>query len=153
MLRKTCKPRGCRPPWCNLCGPHKTCIRPRQRAAASARRSRHSAYNADRLIKTILGNGITVDAVYDAASQLTSLTYKKADGSLIGDLQYAYDKAGRRIRQSGSLVTATQPGLGQLPSLPAGASSLTASYDANHRLTSWGGQAYSYDANGNLRQP
>jgi uncharacterized protein RhaS with RHS repeats len=23
-------------------------------------------------------------------------------------------------------------------------------YDANHRLTHWGGQAYSYDANGNL---
>jgi hypothetical protein len=81
---------------------------------------------------------------------LSSLTYKKADGSLIGDLQYAYDKAGRRTKQSGSLVTATQPGLGQLPSLPAGASSLTASYDANHRLTNWGGQAYSYDANGNL---
>jgi RHS repeat-associated protein len=73
----------------------------------SARRSRHSAYNADRLIKTVLANGLTIEAVYDAASQLSSLTYKKADGSLGGaaTASFSYDPLGRR---TGKTLNGTQ---------------------------------------------
>jgi RHS repeat-associated protein len=102
---------------------------------------------ADRLSRTTLANGITIDATYDGADQLTALTYKQASGTVIGDITYAYDKAGRRIKQGGSLITDTNPNLGKIP---AGADITTASYDANHRLTNWNGTAYTYDANGNL---
>ena len=66
--------------------------------------------------------------------------YKKADESLIGDLLYGYDAAGRRVTVTGSLAQLSLP-----------ASDVTdATYDANDRLLTWGGASYAYDANGNL---
>ena len=95
--------------------------------------------DADRRTRVTLPNGIQITYAYDAASQLTGITYKKADGSTIGDLTYAYDAAGRRTAMGGSLARTT---------LPAAVASAT--YDANNRLTNWGGIALGYDDNGNL---
>ena len=95
--------------------------------------------DADRRTRVTLPNGIQITYAYDAASQLTGITYKKADGSTIGDLTYAYDAAGRRTAMGGSLARTT---------LPAAVASAT--YDANNRLTHWGGIALGYDDNGNL---
>ncbi|MFZ6735849.1 RHS repeat-associated core domain-containing protein, partial [Undibacterium sp. Ji42W] len=73
------------------------------------------------------------------AGQLTGITYKKADNSLIGDLAYTYDANGRRTKTSGSLAKTDLPDTIN-----------TASYDANNRLATWGSQILNYDANGNL---
>ena len=75
---------------------------------------------------------------YDDADQLTSITYTKG-GSAIGDLQYAYDAAGRRVKVSGSLARTN---------LPAAVGS--ASYNANNQLELGGRGAHTYDLNGNL---
>jgi len=87
-----------------------------------------------------LANGTTVTYAHDNAGQLTAIVYKKADGSVIGDLLYDYDAGGRRVAMRGSLA--------QL-NLPA-ADITDAAYDANDRLLVWGGKSYSYDAEGNL---
>jgi YD repeat-containing protein len=75
---------------------------------------------------------------YDAANQLTSLVY--ADGATtLGDLTYTYDLAGNRTAVTGSWARTSLPeALG------------AATYDAANRILTWSGQAYSYDANGNL---
>ena len=62
-----------------------------------ARRRVHSAIQYDalgRLGQATLANGITAVYTWDAASQLTGITYKRADGSVLGDLTYGYDLAG-----------------------------------------------------------
>jgi RHS repeat-associated protein len=90
--------------------------------------------------QTTLANGSTIAYGHDDGGQLTSITYKKADGSLIGDLQYAYDAGGHRITMSGSLARMEVP-----------ASDITdATYDVSNRLLTWNGQSYSYDDDGNL---
>ena len=94
---------------------------------------------ADRRTSVTLPNGIQISYAYDDASQLTGITYRKSDGTPIGDLTYQYDTAGRRIRMGGSLARTT---------LPAAVAS--AAYDANNRLTNWGGLSLTYDDNGNL---
>ena len=72
------------------------------------------------------------------ANQLTSLVYKR-NGVTIGDLTYSYDNAGRRKTMGGTLARTNLP-----PALTS------ATYDANNRLTNWGGTTHSYDNNGNL---
>ena len=52
--------------------------------------------DTDRRTRTTLGNGSSVNYAFDDASQVASITYRKADNSVIGDLTYAYDNAGRR---------------------------------------------------------
>ena len=94
---------------------------------------------ADRRIQTRYMNGVTRDDSYDAAGQLTAITYKKPDGTIVGDLAYSYDKGGRRTGVSGSLART---------SLPSAVTS--AGVDAANRLTVIGAQALSYDTNGNL---
>ena len=86
-----------------------------------------------------LPNGVKTGYAYDAASQLTGLAYVKADNSLIGDLGYAYNTAGQRTTQTGSLASDL---------LPAASSNNT--FDDNNRQTQYQGQALAYDANGNL---
>ncbi|MCH8623142.1 hypothetical protein, partial [Undibacterium sp. TS12] len=88
---------------------------------------------------TIHANGIVQDYSYDDGNQLTGITYKKADNSIIGDLTYGYDDGGRRTRKGGSLAKTDLPD-----------TVTTTSYDANNRLTTWGSQILSYDKNGNL---
>jgi RHS repeat-associated protein len=88
---------------------------------------------------TTLANGSTINYVYDDASQLSSITYQKADTTVIGDLSYTYDDAGRRTKTSGSLAAADLPSTVSSPG-----------YNANNQLTSWAGSTYTYDSNGNL---
>jgi RHS repeat-associated protein len=83
-------------------------------------------------------NGVVTTYGYDAANQLTSLTYMQGPTTL-GTLTYAYDAAGNRTSVGGAWARTGLP--------PALAS---ASYDAGNRMTVWAGQAWSYDANGNL---
>jgi YD repeat-containing protein len=76
--------------------------------------------------------------VYDAASQLTGITYKLGSNTL-GNLAYSYDLAGRRTVVGGSYARTGTP---QAVS--------SASYNVNNQLTNWKGTTLTYDANGNL---
>lgn len=86
-----------------------------------------------------LPNGIVAAYAYDAASQLTGITYTRADASLIGDLLYSYNALGHRVGIAGSLAATT---------LPAAMNS--AVYDSANRVTNWNGSGITYDANGNM---
>lgn len=98
-------------------------------------------YDADdRRAKTTLANGSTISYVYDDAGQMISIVYGQSDGTQIGDLQYEYDLAGHRVVMSGSLAQLKMPT----------ADVTDATYDSGNRLLTWGGQAYTYDDNGNL---
>jgi RHS repeat-associated protein len=72
---------------------------------------------------------------------LLSITYKKADGTTIGDLTYTYNAVDDRIATGGSLARTG------LPSAIA-----TTQYDANNRLLGRDAVTLSYDDNGNLTQ-
>ncbi len=86
-----------------------------------------------------LANGITAVYAWDAASQLTGIMYKRADGSVLGDLTYGYDLGGRRTKAGGSLAKVD---------LPQAVND--AQYNAANQLTRWSGRTYGYDLNGNL---
>jgi RHS repeat-associated protein len=97
------------------------------------------AYDAaDRRTSLTLPNGIVTAYQYDAGSQLTSLTYR-VGATMLGDLTYTYDAAGRRTSVGGTWARTML--LAPLAS---------ASYDAANQITTWGGQGFTYDANGNL---
>src|SRR4029079_18326119 len=85
-----------------------------------------------------LPNGIVTESGYNAASQLTALTYTLS-GSTIGSLTYRYDGGGQRTAVGGSWARTNLP--------PALAS---ATYDANNQIAAWGGTSFTYDANGSL---
>jgi RHS repeat-associated protein len=93
---------------------------------------------ADRRTSLTLPNGIVTEYQYDAASQLTSLTYR-AGSTVLGDLTYWYDAAGRRTSVGGTWARTLLP-----------APLASASYDAANQITTWGGVGFTYDANGNL---
>lgn len=95
---------------------------------------------AGRRIQTTLPNGATVSYTHDDAGQVTTITYKQADGTLLGDLSYGYDANGRKISVGGSLARTSLPG----------ADVTDAAYDANNRLLTWAGNTYSYDDEGEL---
>ncbi|MFM0027625.1 DUF6531 domain-containing protein [Paraburkholderia madseniana] len=92
-----------------------------------------------RLAQATLANGITANYTWDAASQLTGITYKRSDGSVLGDLTYGYDLAGRRTKMGGSLAKVDLP---QPVSDPQ--------YNGANQLTRWLGKTLTYDPNGNL---
>ncbi len=97
------------------------------------------AYDAaSRRTSLTLPGGITTSYGYDDANQLTGLTYQQGSTTL-GDLTYAYNASGERVRIGGTLARMA---------LPAPLSSAT--YNAMNQLTLWNGQALSYDANGDL---
>ncbi len=97
------------------------------------------AYDAaGRRTSLTLPNGTVTEYGYDAASQLTSLTYKNGS-TVIGDLTYEYDSAGRRTKVGGSFART---------SLPSALTSTT--YNAVNQLTARSGVTLTYDANGNL---
>jgi RHS repeat-associated protein len=94
--------------------------------------------NANRRTSLTLPNGVSVEYGYDNASQLTSLTYKQGL-SLLGDLTYNYDQAGRRTKMGGSFARTGQP-------QPVA----SATYNGANQLIQRAGQTLTYDANGNL---
>jgi YD repeat-containing protein len=86
-----------------------------------------------------LPNGISVAYTYDNNSRLTTLTYQNA-ATILGNLTYGYDQAGRVTQVGGSYARTNLP-----------APLTAATYDVANRLTSWGGNSsYAYDANGNM---
>jgi RHS repeat-associated protein len=93
---------------------------------------------AGRRATVTLANGISGTYNYDDADQLLSIVYEHG-ATLVGDITYNYDNAGRRVGQGGSLAKMVIPGT-------VG----SAVYDPANRLTSWGASALSYDDNGNL---
>ncbi|MEK8031550.1 RHS repeat-associated core domain-containing protein, partial [Ideonella sp. DXS29W] len=95
--------------------------------------------DAGRRKKTTLTNGSTMNYTWDDASQLKAIVFKKADGSVIGDLTYGYDGAGRRTSIGGSMARMNLP-----------TAEVAGQYDANNRLKQWGGASFQYDNNGNL---
>src|SRR6266581_8793072 len=85
-----------------------------------------------------LPNGVTLNYGYDAASQLTGITYTLGANTL-GNLTYTYDLAGRRAGVGGSYART---------GVPQAASPAT--YNVNNQLTNWKGTNLTSDANGNL---
>jgi len=75
---------------------------------------------------------------YNAASELTSLTYKSGV-TVIGDLTYTYDAAGNKLKVGGSFARTTIP-----PALS------TVTYNVNNQQTTFGANTETYDLNGNL---
>jgi len=94
--------------------------------------------DANRLTSETLANGVVTQYGYDDASRLVSLTYKQG-GAVLGDLNYEYDAAGRRVKMGGSLARI---------GLPQALSS--ASYNDANRQTAFGTASLSYDDDGNL---
>ncbi len=94
--------------------------------------------NANRRSTLTLPNGVVMTYQLDNANQLTGISYAKG-GTTLGDINYSYDLAGRRIGVGGSFAATN------LPNALA-----SATYDANNRLTAWGGATLTYDDNGNV---
>ena len=90
-----------------------------------------------RTITTYQDSSSTIYA-YNAASELTSLTYKKG-ATTLGTLLYTYDAAGNRIKTGGTFARSGLP-----PALS------TVSYNANNQQTTFGTNTITYDLNGNL---
>lgn len=93
---------------------------------------------AGRSSRLTLANGITVDYGWNEHAELAGLTYRLADGTLIGDLTYDYDDAGQRVGVDGSLFREARPSARELPT------------DATGRLASDNGSLIVWDANGRL---
>ncbi len=93
--------------------------------------------NLGRLISETTPQG-TVSYSYDTASLLTGMTYSLGS-SILGNLAYSYDLAGRRAQMGGSFART---------GLPQAVTSAT--YNTANELTQWGATALTYDLNGNL---
>jgi RHS repeat-associated protein len=92
----------------------------------------------NRRISLNLPNSVAVIYGYDDASQLTSLTYKRG-ATVLGDLSYEYDAAGRRVKMGGSYARTALP------------QALTSStHNDGNQLTQRGTATLTYDDNGNL---
>jgi len=97
------------------------------------------SYDAiDRLTSMTLPNSVVTEYDYDAGSQLTGITYKRG-ASVLGDLTYTYDGAGRVAKVGGTFARTN------LPQAFAGTT-----YNALNQLTQKQAQSLTYDANGNL---
>ncbi|OGK96858.1 MAG: hypothetical protein A3D33_19100 [Candidatus Rokubacteria bacterium RIFCSPHIGHO2_02_FULL_73_26] len=94
--------------------------------------------DAGRRTLLTLPNGVSTEYQYDAASRLTALIYRSPSG-ILGDLSYAYDPAGNRLRIGGSFARTLLPG-----------AVASATYDAANRQLTFGSLTLAYDANGNL---
>jgi RHS repeat-associated protein len=93
---------------------------------------------AGRLDSVTLPNGIERGTTYDVAGQVTRLDYVLG-ATTLGDLQYAYDDAGRRTAVWGSLARFRVPDAMR-----------SATYDDANRRTDQDGTTLAWDDNGNL---
>jgi RHS repeat-associated protein len=96
--------------------------------------------NANRRTSLTLPNGIVVGYTYYADSHLKDLTWTQSGGTQIGNLHYTYDAAGRVTGKSGTMANTNLPTAIVVPN----------TFNADNEMTSFNGQAMSYDANGNL---
>ena len=83
-------------------------------------------------------NGNNLVYGYNDANDLTSLTYKQG-ATVLGDLTYTYDLAGRRTNIGGTFARSNLP-----PALT------TTTYNANNQQTVFGTNTLTYDLPGNL---
>ncbi|MFA5162477.1 MAG: RHS repeat-associated core domain-containing protein [Elusimicrobiales bacterium] len=131
---------------------------------------------AGRRTRMDMGAAVAADYVYDAANQLTGITYRrKADNAVIAQVGYTYDNAGNRATMAddfGShgfayddlhrLTSAVHPSSGALTTQSEtfaydavgnrmqDAVRAGYAYDAANRLNSDSLYTYNYDNNGNL---
>ncbi len=94
--------------------------------------------NANRRSTLTLPNGVLLQYSFDTASHLTNMIYSFGS-TVLGDLSYSYDAAGRRTQVGGSLARTGFP-------QPV----TSAIYDAANELKQWNSLNLSYDAAGNL---
>jgi RHS repeat-associated protein len=94
--------------------------------------------NVDRRTSLTLPNGIVIEYGYDDDSRLTGLTYKLGMSTL-GALTYGHDATGQRVTLGGSYART---------GLPAALTSAT--YDDGNQVSTFSGQSFTYDDNGNL---
>jgi RHS repeat-associated protein len=107
---------------------------------ASGSRLFRFAYDpVGRRISADFPNGVAASYGYDPAGRLLHLTYQNAQGQIVADSRYMYDATGRRIAANGPAASAAP-----LPN------AVVMSFDKADRLTAVNGDAYTYDANGNL---
>ena len=85
-----------------------------------------------------LPNGIVLAYSFDDDSRITGMTWT-LNGNPVGDLEYAYDAAGRVIQRSGSLAQTNLP-------QPV----VSNTFNAANEMLTFNGAVESYDANGNL---
>jgi RHS repeat-associated protein len=94
---------------------------------------------ANRRTSLTLPNGIVVAYSYDSDSRVSGLTWTQSGGTEIGDLEYTYDADGRVTKKTGTMAATN------LPNPVTGNS-----FNVDNEMTAFGGQAMTYDANGNL---
>jgi RHS repeat-associated protein len=86
-----------------------------------------------------LPNNVSLTYSYDPDSRMTGITYQNG-ATVLGNLAYTYDAAGRRSQVGGSYARSN---------IPATLSS--AQYNAANQITSWAGTSVAYDLDGNLQ--
>jgi RHS repeat-associated protein len=77
---------------------------------------------ASRLTQKVLPNGIRQELAYDDANRLLSITYKRADESVLEQVAYAYDANGQRVVKDVSIPSPKD-------------TAFTATFDAANRMT------------------
>lgn len=97
--------------------------------------------DANRLTSQTQTGGVVTACTYTDADEIKSITYRKADGTIIASGAYTYDAAGRRNSVSGDLATFVQA---------SGPDVTDAVYNVNNQLTTWRGKTFAYDKNGQL---
>jgi RHS repeat-associated protein len=93
---------------------------------------------AHRRTTLTLPSGVVTAYTYDAASRLTALAYRHG-GATLGTLAYGYDAVGNRVDLGGTWARTA---------LPEPVASAT--YNAANQQLTFGAQALTYDANGNV---
>lgn len=106
---------------------------------ASAQTVTYQFDEANRPLSLSLPNGMRMEYDLDDAGQLRGIAYRRADGSLMGDLAYTHDDAGLRTGVTGSFARTG------LPNASSGNQ-----HDANNRLVNHNGSTITYDKNGNV---
>jgi RHS repeat-associated protein len=94
--------------------------------------------NDSRRTSLTLPNGVTATYGYDADSELSAINYQLGS-TLLGNLTYTYDLAGRRTSVGGSFAKTGTP-----------SAVASASYNADNQLAQFGSASLSSDANGNV---
>lgn len=112
------------------------------------------------LTETKRSDGSVETCTYDKSGRLTSITDATASGEVISSYEYTYDEAGNIVYIEGVGTTPesisetasgqTTEGTAALTEAEKQAVSIAMTYDADNRLITYGGEAVTYDANGNM---
>jgi RHS repeat-associated protein len=114
--------------------------------------------SAGRRAIVTLPNGVTQTYSYTARSLMHDIQYAKADATLLGDLTYTYDAAGRRTTLGGAWTRSDLPAVAagiyddanELSQWLTGGATAEFSYDADGNVLSDGTRSYEWDAQGRL---